>query len=110
MTIDPGGGEPQDERLDPRFEGWLEAELMVDGASWRCWIRDLSLGGAGLEPAIPATLGQMVELTCPSFEFEGGLAGRVVNVADRRTCIAFELEAHRQDDLARFLSSNIETA
>jgi hypothetical protein len=98
-----------DERLDPRYEGRLEALLLFRGAPWRCWIRDLSLGGAGLEPAIPATLGQMVELTCPSFEFEGGLPGRVVNVADRRTCIAFELEARRQDDLARFLSSNIET-
>jgi hypothetical protein len=98
-----------DERLDPRYEGRLEALLMFRGAPWRCWIRDLSLGGAGLEPAIPATLGQMVELTCAIFEFEGGLPGRVVNVADRRTCIAFELEAPRQDDLARFLAANIET-
>ena len=98
-----------DERLDPRYEGRLEALLVFRGAPWRCWICDLSLGGAGLEPAIPATLGQMVELTCPSFEFEGGLPGRVVNVADRRTCIAFELEAQSQDDLARFLATNIET-
>jgi hypothetical protein len=97
-----------DERLDPRYEGRLEALLMFRGAPWRCWIRDLSLGGAGLEPAIPATLGQVVELTCSSFEFEGGLPGRVVNVADRRTCIAFDLEAPRRDDLARFLSTNIE--
>ena len=37
------------------------------------------------------------------------VAQSVVNVADRRTCIAFELGARRQDDLARFLSSNIET-
>jgi PilZ domain len=100
----------QDDRLDPRYEGRLEAFLLFRGAPWRCWIRDLSLGGAGLEPALPATLGQTVELTSPSFEFAGGLAGRVVNVADRRTCIAFELEAHRLDDLARFLAANIETA
>ena len=98
-----------DERLDPRYEGRLEALLMFRGAPWRCWIRDLSLGGAGLEPAIPATLGQVVELTCSSFEFDGGLPGRVVNVADRRTCIAFDLEAQRRDDLARSLSTNIET-
>jgi hypothetical protein len=101
---------PSDDRLDPRYEGRLEAFLMFRGAPWRCWIRDLSLGGAGLEPALPAALGQNVELTCPSFEFDGGLAGRVVNVADRRTCVAFELEAHRLDDLARFLAANIETA
>jgi hypothetical protein len=100
----------QDDRLDPRYEGRLEAFLLFRGAPWRCWIRDLSLGGAGLEPALPATLGQTVELTSPSFEFAGGLAGRVVNVADRRTCVAFELEAHRLDDLARFLAANVETA
>jgi PilZ domain len=99
-----------DERLDPRYEGRLEAFLMFRGAPWRCWIRDLSLGGAGLEPALPAALGQIVELTCPSFEFDGGLSGRVVNVADRRTCVAFELEAQRRDDLARFLAANIEPA
>jgi hypothetical protein len=100
----------RDDRLDPRYEGRLEAFLVFRGAPWRCWICDLSLGGAGLEPALPATLGQRVELTCPSFGFEGGLAGRVVNVADRRTCIAFELGAQRLDDLARFLATNIQTA
>jgi hypothetical protein len=99
-----------DDRLDPRYEGRLEAFLMFRGAPWRCWIRDLSLGGAGLEPALPAALGQTVELTCPSFEFDGGLSGRVVNVADRRTCLAFELEAQRRDDLARFIAANLETA
>jgi hypothetical protein len=99
-----------DDRLDPRYEGRLEAFLMFRGAPWRCWIRDLSLGGAGLEPALPAALGQTVELTCPSFQFDGGLAGRVVNVADRRTCVAFDLEAQRLDDLARFLAANVETA
>jgi hypothetical protein len=98
-----------DDRLDPRYEGRLEASLMFRGAPWRCWIRDLSLGGAGLEPALPAALGHMVELTCPNFEFEGGLRGRVVNVAERRTCVAFDLEAHQRNDLARFLAANIET-
>jgi hypothetical protein len=102
------GRTEQDDRLDPRYEGRLEAFLVFRGAPWRCWIRDLSLGGAGLEPALPATLGQAVELTCSSFEFDGGLSGRVVNVADRRTCVAFELEAHRLDDLARFLAANID--
>ena len=113
MTEDNSTGQiriaTQDERLDPRYEGRLEALLMFRGAPWRCWIRDLSLGGAGLEPALPATLGHTVELTCQSFEFRGGLAGRVVNVADRRTCVAFELAAERRDDLARFLAANIET-
>lgn len=110
IPTDPEQRAARDDRLDPRYEGRLEAFLMFRGAPWRCWIRDLSLGGAGLEPALPATLGQAVELTCPSFQFDGGLAGRVVNVADRRTCVAFVLEAQRLDDLARFLAANIETA
>jgi hypothetical protein len=102
----PGGG---DERLDPRYEGRLEAFVLFRGAPWRCWICDLSLGGAGLEPALPAMLGQTVELTCPSFDFAGGLPGRVINVVDRRTCLAFDLEPEHLDALARFLAANIDT-
>jgi hypothetical protein len=97
----------QDERRHPRYEGRLEAALMFRGAPWRCWITDMSIGGAGLEPALPATLGHEVELTCPSFGFDGGLPGRVVNVAERRTCIAFELDLERLNDVARFLAANI---
>ena len=104
----PSGGS-DDERLDPRYEGRLEASLIFRGAPWRCWIRDLSLGGAGLEPALPAMLGQAVELTCPGFPLAGGLPGRVINVADRRTCVAFDLAPEHLDALARFLAANIET-
>jgi len=98
-----------DERLHPRYEGRLEAFLMFRGAPWRCWIRDLSLGGAGLEPALPATLGHPVELSCPSFDFAGALPGRVVNVAERRTCVTFDLDLVRLDELARFLAANVVT-
>ena len=98
-----------DERSDPRYEGQLEAFVIFRGAPWRCWIRDLSLGGAGLEPALPAMLGQSVELTCPRFAFPGGLPGRVINVADRRTCVAFDLEPEHLDALAGFLAANIDT-
>lgn len=107
-SIDNGPAAGSDDRLDPRYEGRLEAFLMFRGAPWRCWVRDLSLGGAGLEPALPATLGQTVELISPSFDFAGGLSGRVVNVADRRTCVAFQLDPERLDALARFLSANID--
>jgi hypothetical protein len=108
MTIDPVGDEQQDERLDPRFEGRLEAELLVDGAPWSCWIRDLSLGGAGLEPPIPAVLGRKVELRSARFDFAGRLRGRVVNVAHRRTCIAFDLDPGTRQHLAAFLLANVE--
>lgn len=112
VTLNNRNDEPTkagDERLDPRYEGRLEASLIFRGAPWRCWIRDLSLGGAGVEPALPAMLGQTVELTCPGFEFAGGLRGRVINVADRRTCVAFDLQPEHLDALAGFLAANIDT-
>ena len=110
MTSDQDGGAQSDERLDPRFEGRLEAELLVDGAWWCCWIRDLSLGGAGLEPPLPAALGKMVELKSPRFDFKARLRGRVVNLADRRTCLAFDLDAATRRHLEAFLRANGESS
>jgi hypothetical protein len=110
MTGYPRGGEQQDERLDPRFEGRLEAELVVEGVMWRCWIRDLSLGGAGLEPPIPAALGKKVELRSARFDFEGRLFGRVVNLAHRRTCVAFDLDPGTRQHLTAFLLANVESS
>jgi PilZ domain len=101
------GGLQQEERRDQRYEGRLEAVLRVDGAWWRCWIRDLSLGGAGLDPALPALLGREVELRSPGFGFDGGLRGRVINVADQRTCLAFDLEPAAQQGLGAFLAANV---
>ena len=54
-------------------------------------------------------LGQTVELTCTGFQFAGGLPGRVINVADRRTCVAFDLQPEHLDALAGFLAANIDT-
>lgn len=97
---------PADERAHARYEGRLEANLIVDGGRWRCFIRDISPGGAGLEPEIPAALGKTVVLSCPFFSFEGDLAGRVVNVADGRTCLAFDLDETMARELASFLAAN----
>ena len=96
----------QEERGDRRYEGRLEAVLRTDCAWWRCWIRDLSLGGAGLDPALPALLGRKVELRSPSFDFDGGLRGRVINVADERTCLAFDPEPATRQRLGAFLAHN----
>lgn len=94
----------QDERRHERFEGRLEGYLLVAGDPWRCWIRDISLGGAGLEPEMPAALGKPVVLSSPCFEVGMTLNGRVINVADRRTCISFDLDAGTQERLMRFLA------
>ena len=105
--IEAHGELEQEGRRDPRYEGRLEAVLRVDGAWWRCWIRDLSLGGAGLDPALPALLGREVELRSPGFDFDGGLRGRVINVADQRTCLAFDLEPGARRSLGAFLAANV---
>jgi len=97
----------QDERRDARYEGRLEAVLRVGGGWWRCWIRDISFGGAGLEPALPALVGREVELRSPGFDFDGGLRGRVINVAHRRTCLVFELDAAARQQLLDFLTANV---
>ena len=97
-----------EERAHRRYSGRLHGLLLVDGDRWRCWIRDLSLGGAGIEPPIPAALGKRVELTSP--EFEGTLTGRVINLAHRRTCIAFDLGETERRKLIEFLASRTEAA
>jgi hypothetical protein len=107
--IEADGDLQQEERTDQRYEGRLEAVLRVDGTWWRCWIRDLSLGGAGLDPSLPALLGRDVELRSPGFDFDGGLRGRVINVAEERTCLTFDLEPTTQQQLKAFLQATIAT-
>ncbi len=97
---------PTEERDYNRYEGSLEGHLLVDGGWWACRIRDLSLGGAGLEPAIPAALGKTVALSSPFFDFEGEIPGRVVNVSENKTCLAFDLDESTKRRLARFLIAN----
>jgi PilZ domain len=94
----------QDERRHERFEGRLEAYLLVDGAPWRCWIRDISIGGAGLEPEMPAALGKSVVLSSPHFDVGMPLKGHVINVADKRTCISFDLDPTIGERLMRILA------
>ena len=107
--IEADGKLQQEERRDQRYAGRLEAVLRVDGTWWRCWISDLSLGGAGVDPAMPALLGREVELCSPGFDFDGSLRGRVVNVAEERTCLAFDLEPAIEQQLRRFLADSVAT-
>jgi hypothetical protein len=103
-------GSAQEERAHMRYEGRIPALLVVDGDRWRCWIRDISMGGAGIEPPIPAALGKQVELSSPEFTFEGKLTGRVINLAHRRTCIVFDLDEAARRKLAEFLANQAEAA
>lgn len=71
-----------------------------------CSIRNISPKGAGLEPAIPSALGRMVELHSDRLTLP--LLGRVVNVAENQTNVAFELDSAMQYELAKFLATNID--
>ena len=71
-----------------------------------CVICNISPKGAGLEPAIPSSLGHMVELHSDRLGLP--LLGRVVNVADDITNVAFELDSAMQYELAKFLATNLD--
>lgn len=97
-----------DERRHRRYAAPLEAKLLIDGADWHCRIHDISIAGAGLDPAIPAALGQRAELHSPHFDFAAPLPGKVVNVAPERTCIEFDLDEAATRALTIFLASAVE--
>ena len=98
--------DPKEQRRHHRQSSRISATLLFDGGAWSCSICDISPKGAGLEPAIPSALGHMVELQ--SVRFSQSLLGRVVNVADNRTHIAFELDSSMEYELAKFLAANID--
>jgi hypothetical protein len=97
-----------EERRYRRYPAPLEARLLVGGDHWRCWIRDISVAGAGLDPAIPAALGRHAELQSPHFDFATPLRGRVINVAGERTCLAFDLDEAAARELTLFLASTVD--
>ncbi len=98
--------DPSEQRRHRRQSSRISATLLFDGGAWRCSICDISPKGAGVEPAIPAALGHMVELQ--SARFSRSLLGRVVNVAENRTNIAFELDSAMEYELAKFLATNVD--
>lgn len=98
--------DPSEQRRHHRQSSRIAATLLFDGGAWSCSICDISPKGAGVEPAIPSALGHMVELQ--SARFNNALLGRVVNVVDNRTNIAFELDSSMEYELAKFLATNID--
>jgi PilZ domain len=98
--------EPEERRYR-RYPAPLEAKLLIDGDHWHCRIRDISVAGAGLDPAIPAAVGRRAELHSPHFAFAMPLPGRVVNVAQERTCLEFDLDEAAARELTIFLASTV---
>jgi PilZ domain len=97
-----------EERRHRRYPAPLEARLLVEGAPWNCRIRDISVAGAGLEPALPAVLGRRAELHSPHFDFAAPLSGKVVNVAQERTCLEFDLDEAATRALTIFLAASVD--
>jgi hypothetical protein len=104
MSWDPE--HPTEQRRHQRLSSRIPAELFFEGGGWACSICNISPKGAGVEPAIPAALGHMVELK--SERLNQPLLGRVVNVAENRTHVAFELDSAMQYELAKFLATNLD--
>lgn len=95
-----------EQRRHPRQSSRITATLLFNDGAWHCTICNISPKGAGVEPAIPSALGHLVELQ--SARFGQPLLGRVVNVADNRTNIAFELDSSMEYELAKFLATNLD--
>jgi hypothetical protein len=98
--------DPSEQRRHRRLSSHIPAQLLFDGGSWACSICNISPKGAGIEPAMPAALGRMVELK--SARLSQPLLGRVVNVSENRTNLAFELDSAMQYELAKFLATNLD--
>ena len=98
--------DPEEQRRHRRLSSKIPAKLQFDGSDWMCVICNISPKGAGLEPAIPSALGRMVEVH--SERLGQPLLGRVVNVSENSTNIAFELDSAMQYELAKFLATNLD--
>ncbi len=98
--------DPSEQRRHRRLSSQIPAKLVFDGEDWICVISNISAKGAGLEPAIPSAVGRMVELHSDRLGLP--LYGRVVNVAENRTNVAFELDSAMQYELAKFLATNLD--
>lgn len=96
----------EEQRRHQRLSSRISATLLFDGSAWHCTILNISPKGAGVEPAIPSALGHVVELQSARFDIP--LLGRVVNVSDNRTNIAFELDSAMDYELAKFLATNLD--
>jgi hypothetical protein len=94
---------PAERRLFRRFPSGLAARRTSPAGTWNCSICDLSLGGAGLEPALPTALGREVALVSPGLPLEQPLTGRVVACSRHGTHVAFHLDPDAEEALVGYL-------
>jgi hypothetical protein len=98
---------PRERRLFRRYAGGLGAGLEVDGRRHPCRICDISLGGCGIEPALPEALGRPVRLESPRLPLSAPLTGRVVGTSRHGTHVAFALDPATERELVAYLAGAI---
>ncbi|WP_027134323.1 PilZ domain-containing protein [Geminicoccus roseus] len=93
-------------RYHRRYAAGLPARLEIDGAVRPVTILNLSLGGAGLAPALPATIGAAAEIGIDGLTPSKTLRARVVSVSRHQTHLLFDCTAEEQASLVEFLLSS----
>jgi methyl-accepting chemotaxis protein len=80
----------------------LPAQLMMDGRSQTCVVKDISLGGAALDREVAASPGQSFTISIGSAQ---GVRGRIVSHISGSTRLQFLLDAATQARIGPLLES-----
>lgn len=99
----------RERRLFRRYGLGLEGRLLAGDRAVDCVIHDLSLGGAGLSPALPELASQTLRLQWDGLAVPDGVRCRVVRTTDRHTHLMFELDEDAEDALTMFLLTRAPT-
>lgn len=86
-----------------RYNLALPARLRAGEREVACTIQDLSLGGAGVVPALPEFAGQSVQLLWEGLGLPAGLRATVLRATGERTHLAFDLDEDAETALTLFL-------
>lgn len=102
-TVGAAGAPLCERRLFRRYGIDLEAKVRAGDRVIPCTIHDLSLGGAGLAPALPEFEGQGVRLLWEGLDLPDGLPATVVRTTAARTHLTFDLDEDSESALTMFL-------
>jgi hypothetical protein len=103
-TVGAARAEPlRERRLFRRYDIDLEAKLRAGDRVIPCTIHDLSLGGAGLSPALGEFEGRAVRLLWKGLDLPDGLPATVVRTSAERTHLTFDLDEDAETALTMFL-------
>lgn len=99
----------RERRLFRRYGLRMAARLLGPSGAVDCVVHDLSLGGAGLSPALPQLAEEPLRLAWEGLDLPNGLPCRVVRTTEHRTHLTFELDPEAEDALTMFLLTRAPT-